>query len=406
MVLASDIINRQGRMLLPEGSILEKQHLRILRIWGITEADIENVESDEAEASIFLEIDPEVFRQCDAFLNPFFINAGIDHEAMQEIYRVCLLHMARDVVGSDQSPRCVRGSRPNPEQFLPMPRLRTRPSPESMLRKNLPLATFPEIYYRVCEVFNSPHSAARHVAEVISGDPILTARLLRLVNCPLYGLSNKIESVSRAVALFGSSELCTLVLGITTLESFKNVPVETYDMEMFWSHSISTAVIARLLAAHKPELSPERLFVSGLLHDIGLLPLLMVAPNEETLILEYATTMGLPIGLVEQEVLGFDHGQIGAVLLGQWNFPETLVDIVGNLCTPQQAFPNLEPALLHMADILAQCLGICKGHCQPVPILQVGAWEALNLSPQIIAPVMNQAARQVLEIRQIFFSNS
>jgi HD-like signal output (HDOD) protein len=405
MVLASNLESRQGRLLLPEGSVLEERHLRILRIWGITEADVDGVDSEAAGAATLMDIDPGIFRRCDAFLSPFFQNAGLEQEAVQEMFRICLLQTSQAMADSGLAPRCKRGAIPSPAAAGPLPTARKRRGPEVLLENDPPLATFPDIYQRVCEVINAPHSTSRHVANVVGSDPSLTARLLRLVNSPLYGFPARVESIDRAVALLGANELCTLVLGISALEAFKDVPKDLYDMELFWNHAVSCAVCARILAAYKPGLSIERAFVSGLLHDIGLLPMLMLMPEEESAILHYARAMSLPLCMVERSVLGFDHGQVGALLLERWNFPQSMVHIAGNHCRPNKAVPALEPSLIHVAELLAGCHGLCNGNCLPLPPLQAKAWSTLDISPSVIAAILNQASRQIAELRQIFFSS-
>ncbi len=405
MVLASNLESRHGRLLLPEGSMLEERHLRILRIWGVTEVDIDGVDSDTAEAATVMDIDPEVFRCCDAFLNPFFQNTGLDQEAVQEMFRVCLLQTSQGMANSGLPPRCRRGATPSQVSGGNLPKARKRRGPEELLKNDPSLAIFPDIYHRVCEVFNAPHSTARHVAEVVGSDPSLTARLLRLVNSPLYGFPATVESIDRAVALLGANELCTLVLGISALEAFSEVPKDLYDMELFWNHAVACAVCARILASYKPGLSMERFFVSGLLHDIGLLPMLMLMPEEQTAILRYAWTMSLPLCMVERAVLGFDHGHVGALLLSNWNFPHSLVHIVGNHCSPNEAMPTLEPSLLHVAELLAGCHCLCRGDCTPIPPLQAKAWSTLDISPNVIAAILNQAARQFTELRQVVFTS-
>ena len=111
---------------------------------------------------------------------------------------------------------------------------------------------------------NDPRSATADFGAVVSDDPSLTARLLRLVNSAFYGFPSKIESVTQALSVVGTSQLNDLVLATSVLRVFKGVPKEFVDMDSFWQHSLACGVCVRVLAAQRRESN-----VAGLLHDLG-----------------------------------------------------------------------------------------------------------------------------------------
>ncbi|NHZ69838.1 MAG: HDOD domain-containing protein, partial [Thermotogales bacterium] len=131
------------------------------------------------------------------------------------------------------------------------------------------LVSPPDVCLRLFELIHSPSSGAKEISGVVSVDPNLTARLLRMANSSFYNFSRKIDTISRAVTVIGNTELYQLVLSISAVKTFNTIPNELVKMETFWRHSVYTGLLARAIAARANVLHPERLFVAGLMHDIG-----------------------------------------------------------------------------------------------------------------------------------------
>lgn len=218
------------------------------------------------------------------------------------------------------------------------------------------LVSPPEVYLRAFELVESPDSSAAEIAEVISCDPNLTARLLGLVNSCYYNLARQVDTVSRAIAVIGTRELYSLVIAASAVSSFSRIPNRLVSMDTFWKHSIHTALAARALARRCHVLHPERLFVSGLLHDIGSLVLyhqvpdmcsehLLVAAGDEEVLYE-----------AERETFGFTHADLGARLALDWRLPAVLAEAIGCHHDPENAREaRQEASLIHVADRLANC---------------------------------------------------
>jgi len=137
---------------------------------------------------------------------------------------------------------------------------------------------------------------AKQLGEIISHDPALTARILRIVNSAYYSLANKVELVSRAVSIVGEEDLRNLVLATSAVDSFKRIPNQLVDIDLFWRHSVHTGIISRLLSKHCNILHGERLFVAGMLHDIGKLVLYYKEPElSQQVLIHAAESEGRPI---------------------------------------------------------------------------------------------------------------
>ncbi|QYZ65789.1 MAG: HDOD domain-containing protein [Gammaproteobacteria bacterium (ex Lamellibrachia satsuma)] len=137
------------------------------------------------------------------------------------------------------------------------------------ISKSIKLISLPDIYLRLKSVLEDPNYTMESVAWAINHDPAITVRLLRIVNSAYFGLATQIDSVSRAVNLLGAQGVHDLVLAASVAQSFTNISNEVMDMERFWRTSVVCAITSRELASLCSSSDGERLFVCGLLHDIG-----------------------------------------------------------------------------------------------------------------------------------------
>ncbi len=263
--------------------------------------------------------------------------------------------------------------------------------PDDLIRGVLDVGTIQTMYQRLVQVIDHPLSSASDVGKVIGEDPGLTARLLRLVNSPIYGFPSRIDTVSQAISIVGMTQLRDLAIGTSFIRLFTNVPSHLVDMDSFWRHSIACGLAARLLAAGRREANVERFMVAGLLHDIGRPIVFMRVPLEAASALLEAGRTGQPLFEVERKLLGFHHGAVGAALLDRWRLPGMLVDCAAWHHAPHLAprFPA-EAAVVHFADVIANALQLGSSREHRVPTFDPPAWEAIDLSPTILPSLFKQ----------------
>ena len=402
MILSGELLAPNGRFLLPGGTVLEEKHIKIMKTWGVIEAEIKGLEQEDARAGTASEIDPEALRETEEYLRPLFILNDLENEVVREIYRLCVLRTARKPAARRFTSRAEMG-----EGMPEVPSSRKdmfqkgKGSARDLVKYEVELASFPDIYFQIMEVLDSPRSSSSYVADVISKDASLSAKLLRLVNTPFYGFPSKIDSISRAVTIVGINELTTLAKGIAVIHFFKDVPSELIDMKNFWKHSISCGVFAKVLAGHKIGLIGERFFVAGLIHDVGRILMLKKFPHAMTEAIFLSRKEAIPIFEAERETIGFDHAKVGGLLLKEWRFPDSLENSVKYHHSPSSALNPLDPSIVNVADMMARALR-CGSCGLLVPALQEGAWETMDLSPGVLATVVNQADRQSDEIVKAF----
>lgn len=259
------------------------------------------------------------------------------------------------------------------------------PAPSALVKDVSGLVSPPDVCLRVFELLQSPDSSARDIGDVIAQDPNLTARLLKIVNSPFYNFSRRIDTVSRAIAVIGVRDLYNLVVAISAVRSFSNISSELVNMDTFWRHSLFTALLARAFAKDCGILHPERMFVAGLLHDIGSLVMYHRLPEFSRDVLLVSAGNEAAVYDAEHEELGFAHPELGALLLDVWNIPDALQDAVRFHHCPQQATGESvrESAIVHVAEALANQSDLGGFSEETVGYEPLrAAWEALNIDPE------------------------
>ena len=229
--------------------------------------------------------------------------------------------------------------------------------PKEMVAGVINLISLPEICVRVNTALEDPAHTHKQLGEIITHDPALTARILRIVNSAYYNFPNKIELVSRAISIIGEDDLRGLVLATSALEVFNKIPNQLLNMELFWQHSVFTGIVARLLSKQCNILHGERLFIAGLLHDIGKLILYYKEPKiSQDVLLEASESDGSLVH-AENKILGFTHADVGAELMAAWQLADSLKTIIRFHHSPANAEDyRVETAIVHIANAVVNAL--------------------------------------------------
>jgi len=276
-------------------------------------------------------------------------------------------------------------------------------TPEDLVYGVDKLVSLPEVCFLVNDLINDPLTEIEEIGQVISQDPDLTARLLKLVNSSYYGFEGKVDTISRAILMVGLKELQHMVWASSAAETFANVAPSDANMAMFWRHSIFTAVVSRIIARECNILHPERMFVAGLLHDVGRLLILHKTPDAAQMIIQLQrnSDQDLDSSQAEISVLGFDHSDIAAALFEYWGLPEGLIQAVRNHHHPDESDAyRLEASILHVANVMAHALEL-GDEDDLTQACQADAWGMLQLPESRIKPVLHEAVMQFLEALEL-----
>jgi diguanylate cyclase (GGDEF)-like protein len=186
--------------------------------------------------------------------------------------------------------------------------------------QNLP--TLPGIAKMILEAMKKEETTLNEIADILSKDPPLSAKVLKIVNSALYALPMKITSVSHAVSLLGMNTVKNLALSFSLVKNQQKSNGSHFDYGMYWKTSLIGALSSRLMARKIFPILEEQAFFVGLLQNIGMLALNEAIPNQYGLILTQEERIRSDYHLTEKQILGFDHMDIGGLLVKKWGLPE------------------------------------------------------------------------------------
>lgn len=270
------------------------------------------------------------------------------------------------------------------------------------------LVSLPGVFTRINQMVDDPNCSITEMGEVISQDPGLTTRLLRMANSAMYGLRTEIDTVSKAVTVIGVQKLRDLVLATAAVDAFDGIPNEIITMEDFWMHSLYCALISKQLSDQLKLPQSDTLFVAGLLHDLGHLVMFKRIPEASKKILIHSMEEAeLPdLYLAEQKLIGFDHAMVGSKLAEHWHFPQILTDTIRYHHQPEDAPQNnKQVAIIHIANTLAVLAELNTFDIEETdaPAIHPQAWQVTGLTEAIIPEVVTSAREQYSDMRTSLF---
>jgi len=180
---------------------------------------------------------------------------------------------------------------------------------------------------KVLQVCNTPAPSPNDLNRVISLDPVLAGKVLKLINSAYYARRNKITSLTRAIIMLGINTIKNLILSTAIVKSVTNSAIpRTMDMNAFWSHSIQVGVTARLISREMgiPVLDQEFFFLGGLMHDLGKIPMASQFSDVYDQILDTYHNEGCEICRVEEQRLGLTHCDVGQMIIEKWGLGDEM----------------------------------------------------------------------------------
>lgn len=237
--------------------------------------------------------------------------------------------------------------------------IKTKPSLNELIQKAVDLPVLPVTAQKVLSLMSDPDVSIEKIKKLISGDPGLATRLLKVANSAFYGGYRDIQNLTQAILRLGLTSVRNIVLATSMKNVYKRFGLTE---KLLWEQLIGSAIASSTIARQTRRADPEDAFVGGLLHDVGMVIMNNEYPDEFAKVTEhiYNEAMGFPEA--EAQVFDFSHRQVGAIVVKKWGFPENLEQLVKNFdnadyVNKDRAVSNMV-TIIALADLLCQKFGI------------------------------------------------
>jgi putative nucleotidyltransferase with HDIG domain len=255
--------------------------------------------------------------------------------------------------------------------------------------KNVP--TLPDVFEKINRLVESADTAAADIANIISSDQALSAKILRVVNSALHGFPGRISSITHALIILGFDVVQGLILSTSVFDMMLG-----RGLHGLWEHSLGCAVTAGVIARKTNHPNPEEVSVAALLHDIGKVIIKTELPQEIPRIDEAIEKKQISTYEAEEEILGLNHTTVGRWLCEEWNLPNKLTDPIAYHHRPNMSeFVQVPTAIVHVADVLVRGNGFGFAGDNLVPQIDPKAWALLDISDSMLEEIIREMSEQL-----------
>lgn len=276
---------------------------------------------------------------------------------------------------------------------------------KELLSGHVELASPPEVFLKVSEILDHPKKSAKDAEQAIEHDPGLAARILKVVNSAYYNFPMRIYSLRHAISIIGSQELRKLILVTTIADKFSVLPGGLLTMREFWSQSVYRALYARALGAqHQHCRTLKDIFCGGLLHEVGRLVIYGNRPELARKAGLLAASEGIREIDAQQQILNFNHYQVGAELIRLWHLPPAIACSMDFHDTPLQATEyRTETLIVHLAQKLSATQLDRPNANEPDTLRHSSAWHHLDIPADVLDIIRVEVNAQFDEVFQTIF---
>lgn len=248
------------------------------------------------------------------------------------------------------------------------------------------LPTIPVVATQVIKMLDDPNVSVEEIADLMLTDQIMTARVMKLINSPVYRPASEITSLKRALVYLGLRHVRELALTTSVISAF-DADSGAIELNAFWEHSFGVGMVSKIIAKKVGYEDLEKAYIAGILHDLGevFLSNYLREPFQEML----DKIKNHPIKLVdaEAEMLGTTHCEIGLSLARKWNFPEVYCEVISCHHNPVEA--TIDPilcAIINLSDLFCTVRELDYGGHEWISfnLAEENAWSILkNESPAL-----------------------
>ncbi|MFN2266798.1 MAG: HDOD domain-containing protein [Desulfonatronovibrio sp.] len=260
-----------------------------------------------------------------------------------------------------------------------------------LLVKDLP--TLPTVLEEVTQLVQDPSSSTDQVAKVISQDQVLSAKVLKMVNSPIYGFPRRISTIQHALVLLGFNVVRGLIISTSVFDTMAK------DMLGLWEHSLGCAVACTHIAKQAGFKDPEEYSVAGLLHDLGKVVSVVQLPDVKAEVDALVVEKDITYYEAEKEVMGFSHDRINAWLADYWNLPLRLREGLVWHHRPKSAqhYPDMA-CVVHLGDFMARLFQVGASGDDQISKLNGYVFKVLKLKQSDLEKIMDELDKEYSEL--------
>ncbi|NQT38345.1 MAG: HDOD domain-containing protein [Planctomycetes bacterium] len=254
------------------------------------------------------------------------------------------------------------------------------------------VSTLPTVALQIIEVANNPSSGAADLLDAVEYDAALATRIVRTVNSSYYSLQNKVADLKLAITLLGFKEIRNLAMTANVAQLFKaDADCGNYSRQALWTHLVATGTTARLIAERCRKAVPREAYLAGLLHDLGLI-LIDQYLNKPFLQVLDVLAEDTPLCGVEEEILGFNHMQLGEYVASQWRLPDHLIAAIRYHHAPQSYTGEYRGMvdIVSLANFLCHAKGFSSMGVRNAEVPPAEVFARLGLEEQHVAAIWEQ----------------
>ncbi|GFM33625.1 HDOD domain-containing protein [Desulfovibrio subterraneus] len=263
--------------------------------------------------------------------------------------------------------------------------------------KNLP--TLPKVLEEVTRLMEDPSTSTEQIAKVITFDQVLSAKVLKMVNSPIYGFPGRISSIQHALVLLGFNVIRGLIISTSVFDDMNKAMVG------LWEHSVGCALASGEVAKTLGLKDPEEYAVAGLLHDLGKVVAAVQLPEIKPELEKLVATQDITFLQAEKQLLGFGHDRVNAWLALHWNLPPNISEAISYHHKPLSAQLYTKYAcVVHIGNFLTRVFEYGNGGDNNVPVLEPRAMKLLGINQRMLESLLDKLSDAFLEVSDLGFN--
>ena len=258
------------------------------------------------------------------------------------------------------------------------------------------LPTLPNVMLRIKQALTDDAVTIQALSEIIEKDPSLTSKVLRLANSSYYGLSYRVDTITRGITVLGFNIIRNLAFTASVSKIFSENISFPFDIKGLWHHSLGCAIASKALIPNKDPVLGEKIFICGIIHDIGKIIIAQNLPDLlERVLKEIEDNRNLTLSDAEKNIIGVTHSEVGALVAEKWRFPKELTSIIRFHHKPSlvNPFPDItDYTILHnrvyTGNQIAKSIALGKSTDGKVSAIPLSIWNSLGISEKELPDIL------------------